>query len=203
MRISQAERGRVEPVLSMDIERLLIWTYQDQQADWIVGRGGLYIATGGYDSTIAVASRAALGCRIQGGGYARLTIHVDAETVHDQVKALPAALIGMVIRHAKAGTRPDWMPDAQPRPIPIFRKKDRPQMVYWDVAKKKPAYCLLAYDPEPKHIAFMRDVWLAWWDALDRLAADLDGMLERKVLRPPFRREPWLVGKSIDREVKL
>ncbi len=201
--MGEAMSGKREAGLAMDIERLLIWVYQDQQADWIVGRGGLYIATGGYDSTIAVASRAALGCRIQGGGYARLTIHPDAETVHDHVKDLPSALIGMVIRHAKGGTRPDWMPDAQPRPIPIFRKKDRPQMVYWDVKKNKPAYCVLAYDPEPKHIAFMRGVWLAWWDALDRLAADLDGRLERKVLRPPFDREPWMVRNGVDKGVKL
>jgi len=136
----------------------------------------------------AAASRA--------GGYARLTIHPDAETVHDHVKDLPSALIGMVIRHAKGGTRPDWMPGVQPTPEPVPGRKGKPKIEYFDAAKTKPAYCLVRYNPEIKHIEYKRGLWLAWWDALDLLAESLDGALtERKVLGLPFPREPWLVQK--------
>lgn len=203
---------KLEPVMSMDVEKLLIWTYQDQAADAIVGRyaGTAAPMIGGGSNAAMIANHISLGCRVDvSRGGARWAAGVacdidpDAEAVHEYVRCLPPALIGLVISHAKGGTRPDWMPGAQPRPVAVYRKKDRPQMVYWDTKKNRPAYCILAYDPEPAHIAFMREVWMTWWDALASIADDLDGRLKRKVLRPQFPREPWLVRNPVDKGVKL
>ena len=110
----------------MDIEQLLIWTYQDQAADAIAGRGGSWRLDQGRDTIVMVGERMALGCAISGGGYRNLALHPDAEKVHDAVKTL-------------------------------------------------------------------RKLWMAWWDALEQLREDLDGMVRRKILPFSVSREPWLV----------
>jgi len=189
---------------SIDIERLLVWTYQDQAADAVARRGGMYILAGHRDSVAAVAARGALGCRIQGGGpfgYSANDLHPDAETVHDTVKGLPADRIGLVISHAKGGTRPDWMPDARPKAVPVLRGNGKPRVEYGP--DKRPSYCPVRFEPDPGHVAFLRGVWRTWWDALAVLAGKLDGELGRKVLGPPFPREPWMVENSIDAAEKV
>lgn len=189
-------------VEAMTVERLLIWTYQDQQADWIVGKGGAYMRVVGIDSARRAGDRMALGCEIQGGGYARLTVHPDAEAIHDAVKTLGgrlrathgrdgSAAVGLVIRCAKAGRRPGPLIMAQPRPLRVARANGKPELVYWDAERRRPAYCTLRYDPMPEHVAFDRAVYGLWWDALDALAAHPPELEAHKMLPLGEPREPW------------
>ncbi|WP_316979976.1 hypothetical protein [Shumkonia mesophila] len=202
MGVSQAERDRVEPVLAMDIERLLIWTYQDQAADAIIGRAAGTAApmTRGISNASMIANHIALGCRVdvsRGGAVwaagVACDLHPDAEATHEAVTALPSILVGMVIRHAKGGTRPDWCEGVMRRPVAIKGGNGKPVVIYKDRARNYPDYCPLTYLPHADWIRDVRKIWLAWWDALDDIAGRLDGTLERKVLRLPFQREPWLV----------
>lgn len=187
-------RGDMVAVMArqaMTVERLLIWTYQDQQADFIVGRGGAYMRVVGIDSARRAGDRMALGCEVQGGGYARLTVHPDAEAIHDAVKRLPGPMTGMVIKHAKAGTRPDWMPGATPRVMPIRRENGK-VLVERD-HNRNASWCPFRVDPLPQHIAFRRGVYAAWWDALARLVETVPPLDDHKMLPLGEPREPWIL----------
>ncbi|MBE0530250.1 MAG: hypothetical protein IH626_05440 [Rhodospirillales bacterium] len=194
--------GSGKAVKAMTVERLLIWTYQDQATDTIVGRGGAYMRVVGIDSARRAGDRMALGCEVMGGGYARLTVHPDAEAIHDAVKTLGGRLrarhgknastaVGLVIRCAKAGTRPGTLRLIQTRPLKIERANGKPEMVYYDVARSRPAYCLLHYDPLPEHVALDRAMYRLWWDALDDLAAYPPSLYDHIMLPLGEPREPW------------
>lgn len=188
-------RRRTLSETAIDIEKLLVWTYQNEVADVLARRGGSYVPTKHRDSVAAVAARATLGCRVQNGGpfgYTPYDLHPDAEMVHEAVKGLSVEQSGLVIELAKSGTRPDWVRDARPRTVPILRANGKPKMEYVDPGTwNRPAYCLVRFDPDPSHVTFQRSIWVKWWDTLALLAEKLDGELERKVLGPPFPREPW------------
>jgi len=191
--------------VAMDIEQLLIWTYQDQAADAVVGRaaGTSIPMIGGTSNSAMIASHMALGCRVDvPGGGARWAagiacdIHPDAEALHDAVKELPSQWIGMVIRHAKAGTRPDWLPGAVPKVVQWRYDRDHKKRRFEFDGKRHKFYCYFHYDPMPEYIAYMRRVYVEWWQALWVLYAHhARGELplaKHKILRPVAPRRPWL-----------
>lgn len=182
--------------IAMTIERLLIWAYQDQQVDAIVGRGGHYGRIVGIDSARRAGDRLALGCEVAGGGYARLLVHPDAEALHDAVRRLrPPARIGLVIRHAMAGTRPDWMAGAVPTVKPLRRANGK--IVVERDEHRHACWCPFVVDPLPQHIAFRRAVYAEWWDALEAVRGLVDGGLsERQALPLGEPREPWRTDGS-------
>lgn len=182
---------------AIDIQDLLRWTYQNQAADEVSrkGKAGLYPA--GYRSNLlAIERNGLLGTKIdcadsaaQGGA----DMHPDAEAVHDAVRTLKPLWIGLVIDCAKTGGEPDWMPGIAPKPEAILRDNGKPLMEYNDPGTcRQPAYCLLRYDPEPEHLAFLRSVYVAWWDAMATLVTMLQGLESYAVSGPNLPREPWL-----------
>lgn len=185
----------------LDIQALLIWTYQDQAAEQVtqavVGR----LTPAWYGNNIgAVIRHGALGVRVDCATsvVTASDLHPDAEAVHDAVRALRDPLqIGLVISHAKGGTEPDWMPEAsQPRLVPILRG-GKPKVEYWDREHRKPAYCVLTVDPDPECVTFARQTYTAWWDALAVLAARLqdDGLTSHDVTGPAAPERPWDTGR--------
>lgn len=188
----------MDALSTVTIERLLVWCYQDQQADTMANRG-IWMPAGGKDSSVAVMDRLSVGCAVDCSGsvmYDAGHLHPDADLAHAVVRTLPGRQIGLVIMHAKGGTRPDWMPGAQPRPIMVKRHNGKPVMVYADKERRNPAWCLLDYDPTPAHLAFMRGVWTVWWDALAILVTRLEGRLTRPVTMIKDQREPWLYERA-------
>lgn len=184
-------------VAEVDIERLLIWTYQNQVADQVTRRVMRGLAPQGYASTMgAVVRQGLLGCRIDGGlGVVTCAddLHPDAEAVHDAVLSLPSLACGLVIMHAKAGTRPDWMEGVVQRLRPVRMPSGKPLVEYWDRERRKPAYCHIELYPSDESIRFARGVYLEWWDALDHLSFVVEGRLtERRAVGPECPREPWV-----------
>lgn len=182
---------------AIDIQDLLVWTYQDQAADVVsrTGAAGLYPA-GCRSNLLAIRRNGRLGTRIDCAGSAArggADMHPDAEAVHDAVRTLKPPWIGLVIDCAKTGSVPDWMPGAVPKPVPVPRGDGKPRMEYHDPGtRRKPAYCLLRYDPEPEHLAFVRRVYVEWWDAMAALVAKLPDLEDHAVSGPSVPREPWL-----------
>ncbi len=171
-------RGAVPP----DIERLLIWTYRDQQAHregYGIGQERQWLAGGSSDWTRE---------RVDGGGFRTFSLADEAETVHAAVAALGPTSRALVIRHAKTATRPDWRPGARERLGPITDggrivvtteyDKNRNRLVQW---------CPLRVIDAADVVAELRQCWLVWWSALDHLAAAL------AVPMIPDRREPWRI----------
>ncbi len=199
----------LKPVEAWDIEKLLIWTYQNQAADAVLNRQGSGLPSAApAGSAAAMVRYAELGCRVDGTGAGAAfmaavgtDMHPDAEVVHEAVKMLGSALaIGLVISYAKAGSRPDCMADAVVRALPVYRGNGKPTIEY---ENNRASYCLVIYDPDPAHLEFVRATWVAWWDALALLVKRLDGQIGRKVLMPPFPRQPWLVKKGLDAAKKV
>lgn len=195
--------GEVTVRQVMDIERLVVWTYQQQAADRVVARqGGRYYPSSGGDSAAAVARRMSIGVAVDCAGSAAYDaghLHPDADLVHAHVVGFPSLVAGMIIRHGRAGTRPDWEEEGvQLRPI--LRGNGKPKIVYHDTAGRQPAYCPVVADPCHEHVDFVRRQYVAWWDGLKELAAGLDGLLSDHVVTPPATpRCPW----ALDRRGKV
>jgi hypothetical protein len=183
-----------DPRKVVGVEALLHWTYQAQAADAVTRRVVAGLGPVGYRSgLVAVERNGLLGVRIDCAGAGNVVsgeLHPDAERVHDAVCSLGAEQIGLVISHAKGGTRPDWMPGARPRPLPVLRGNGKPIIEYDN--NRRPWRCPLRWDPDPDHVEFMRGVWTLWWDAMDTLAERLEGLVEHKVLGLELSRIPWL-----------
>lgn len=112
---------------------LLVWTYRDQKAHVVTGRG-LYDLEAAADGEViqgvsgdgcAVIERIGLvGGRIDGGPHAALNtrLHPDAEAVHDAVLSLAPLLVPLVIQYSCADEQPERS-DVQPHPFPTRREK--------------------------------------------------------------------------------
>lgn len=158
-----------------DIEGLLWWAYQDQAVDRAL-RGPVSLERpAGYRSAWgAVGWREQLGCAIDCAGSAAMApAQVDpvAEWVHERVLAR-GLVAGLVIGHAKAGTRPE-LAEGPVRLVAALAPGGKPRVVYQDEAnQRRPLWCVLQPDPLPEHTAFCRERWRAWWEALDTLAVE-------------------------------
>lgn len=184
----------------VDVEEILRWTYQDQAADAVTKRvvAGLYPA-GCKSNLMGIERNGLLGTKIDCGGLVPVAsndLHPDAEAVHDAVCALGVPLwTGLLITYAKEGGRPDWMEGEEPRPIAVRRANGKPLVEYHDpMTCRKPAFCLLRYDPEPDHLAFVREVYVTWWQGLAALAGRLGDLDSHAVTGPAVPREPWREG---------
>ncbi|MFQ6552941.1 hypothetical protein AAD018_011445 [Aestuariibius insulae] len=127
----------------------------------------------------------------------RSSAHDDAEVIAAVLSALPQAVGGkrMAIRIAelaRAGRRPDWMPDAQPRLEPlalngrgtaktevceILRVKRRVRTGArgdrWFNRKVEVRWCPCRWMPDLAQISAARSAYVRWWIALDRVRANL------------------------------
>ena len=196
-----AARQRV----SVDIENLLIWAYQKQRVHALDGGGvglhelerlasGIEWAGSSADGIATIERIAALGCRVDGGGYSHGEVHPDAEIVHAAVVKLGDDLdTGLVIMCAVAARRPEWFEgkraelvvdvDAKGRPIPL---RDRHDNII-------PGKFRQRWTVRPEVIEGARLLYSRWWDALDVLAKSLPGALREHVATGPAApSRPWL-----------
>ena len=183
----------------IDIEALLHWTYQKQVADKVSAKIVHGIFPQGYVSnSVRLANFARLGVRVDNPVQlfaASAEIHPDAEAVHERIVKMPALEVGLLITHAKAGDRPDWMPGAKPRCVAVLRSNGRPKMEY-DPKGKRPIFCPVIYDPDPSVIAFQRRMYSVWRCALRSLASSLDDLSSYQVEGPAAPVAPWAVDTA-------
>lgn len=203
----------------IDVEQLVIWTYQRQKADIVVDRGvglhdlerqaaGITVihnTTDGSGSGIAV-----LGCRVDCGGTPSGDLHPDAEAVHDAVRRAPSRLWrSLLIEMGRTGRRPDWMPGARIERRVVLNSRGRPKMIYDDSRhpigpKIEPMVVVDRQDDRgrwstipvgsPENLTMMRRMWAEWRAALVWLADDLaaGGMLEsHDPQHPAVPMMPW------------
>lgn len=191
-----------DPRIEIDVVDLLRWAYQTQRVDEVVRRSAPAGVGAGYRSNAARAFETGClgvitdGGRMGWGADGADYLPEDAERVHDAVRSLrPGRMVGIVIEYAKQGVAPDWMEGVVPMPVAILRANGRPEMEYHDAAKTRPAYCCLRYEPvDPDHLAFVRRLYVEWWDAVSALVPMLRG-LERYSVKPPaMLRNPWMGG---------
>lgn len=200
-----ANRVRVRRVAAgaaeTDVERLLIWAYQKQRVH-MAGRGegeGIASLFMGAGNGAAMDAYLSLGCcidtpdagtRLAAGSTTNYADPV-AEAVHACVLGVRDR--GLVIQHAQAASRPDWMPGVVIRCVPVLNKRGKPTMEYANVEKSRPLYCYYTWTPcRPEHLALARGLWVAWWDAVETVRIVLGRQLRRSLTGPREAREPWV-----------
>jgi hypothetical protein len=184
------------PRKRVDIEELVRWTYQDQRADEVTRRAErMVFPSEGRSNLVSLEQTALLGIRIDCAGSianSNNEINPDAETVHDTVRKLSPIQIGLIIQHAKAGDRPEWFEGEEPRPVALLYR-GRPVMEYADPKTcRKPLYCFVDYEPDIDHVAFVREMYAAWWAALADLALLINDMTSYEIVGPNAPEKPWL-----------
>jgi len=169
----------------VDVEELLRWTYQVQRAH-VTDRGGV-ARTGWGPSMLGQAiERAQLGVAIDGGGYAPPVTHPDADQVHWLVQRLcDRTERGLVIEHAAAGGRPDDGTGIQLRAVQDYVEYDR---------SRNAVVCWIRWSGTEAERDFARAVYATWWDAVDRIGADIRRKLrlrDHRVTGFAAPMEPW------------
>lgn len=203
----------------IDIEDLLGWTYRAQLADVVIERGyglhpierevdGIPVFRASADSIVACMRSGALGTSAIGGAASvKADLHADAKRVHKTVMMMGGDDAMLIIRHAKAGARPDWLPDARHRFEPKWkgnRKFDeatgRPVKGSYDVVtlwdsswNKQASYCPIMETDGPDHVGAKREVYRRWHRALVTLAGHFDEapLKDHIVDGPAAGAKPW------------
>jgi len=200
---------------------LLVWTYQRQKADVMSGKG---LWSPELDSAAERATKqrwsgcgcaqlaavAALGVRIEGGGWQRPAVHADADLVHDLVVELSRgdwAGAMLLRRYGRQGGAPEWTEGRQEFE-PVRDARDRiVQDSYDEVALVKDAvgreravpvrYCPVRLYRSDAWIEMTRAEYRLWFGALKRLAAALEkppggrALVRWRVTGLGASAEPW------------
>ncbi len=157
-------------------ETLVQWVYAQQLADRVARWGGGHaMPSGARVMSGIVEDRARLGCRVDGGGHDPGTeLHPDADAVHrwmlDRCENIE---LGLVIQHARHGTRPETYTRRPPRWHPQYDERGRIVVVYADKAKRRPIYCPVYRSPDPDSVDVARATYAAWHAILADLVAEL------------------------------
>ena len=183
-----------------DIEQILIWTYHDQLAHILIGRGvGLYEAERRIDDIewrrisgdgVAACLRdALLGVEIDRSPYQGVVaIAQDAVVVHMVVMSLLPSVRDMIIENGRMGTRPDWRPGARFRyepkwkTVPRWTEEGLPRPKSFVIERKyyknsnqvRTSWCPIRAIDDPDIIDQARNRYSAWHAGLLALAEFFD-----------------------------
>lgn len=192
------------------MDRLLVWTYRDQRADVVIGRGvglhGLEAAADGVTiqassacGCAAVARIAELGVRVDSLGRDRGDLHPDAELVHRAVIKLGGKVAGLpvahlVIRCASRGEVPDAMVGERPQARPYLHAVNGSVRVDGKDANGRYGWCPISWSPSWSEIVAARDEYGVWLSAVRALAFALASeprLMRWHPLPPEAPAEPW------------
>lgn len=196
--IQTIQKGSGKTLRSLDIEALLHWTYQRQKADQVIDRGqglhrleaeadGIEIHGRSADGCARIAEIIALGAKIDGLGMPAGELHPDAEAVHEAILlrkkgALTPLQRGLILAHARSGTRPDWLEGERQRYEPVRRVDGTIKVVYnQGPGKHIASHCEIRLAVAQEEIDLARRVygewhaglaWLRWYLGHHRLLKD-------------------------------
>ena len=176
---------------TMSIEQALNWAFGQERAqvEFDELSEAAHGNRRGVDGIAVMIERGHLGCKIDGGG--RSDPAWDAEVIASSVANLPISYGGkgmaaQIASLSRAGMRPDWMPDARPRCVPVdwrlnqYGAYARTEVIGEVVTvhrgrkiKRQILVCPVRYTPTSQQIAAARRNYLDWWGALLWLGAEL------------------------------
>lgn len=196
----------------MSIKAALEWAFGTEHAQLDFDDMAPQGARPGMSTIWLMMQRGALGCQIDGGGRSRPAS--DAETIAAALAGLPAVHGGKpmaadMAAWARAGSTPDWMPDATPRCVPVaWHNTKHGYFAQTEVVRvetllyrgRKTTHdvlaCPVTFAPSAQQIGMARRRYLDWYGALLHLRHDLRGDLLTAIrltdAMPPLN--PWLAA---------
>lgn len=193
----------------IDIEDLLIWTYQTQRADRVIRADEEAMPSGPSDRLSASALRelalAGVALSAAQGVYVPRSLHPDAEVVHEAVGMLPSKMRYMIVVSARTGERPDWT--AGPvRMEPHWRELGSGELkpvVLYD-RNRRPIMCPVEPRPTADEYRMARENWSCWHAGLVRLVGLLaewpDCLRDFQPTGPAAPACPWLRPALVGQE---
>lgn len=154
-----------------------------------------------------------VGCKPDGGG--RSDPHPDADIVASALAALPASRGGRdmgitIAEMARAGQRPDWMPSAKTKCVPVGLHKGRHgtyaksercgQIEVVSRGRKRVVevrWCPVRFINTQDRIEAARREYVRWWCALEELRNSFQlygGLTAWRVTDAMPPRSPWIKG---------
>ena len=195
----------------VSIWELLVWAFQVERVsidfDELASTAG---ERPGVSLEWMMIQRAAVGCKIDGGG--RSEPHPDADLVASAVSCLPEGCGGRrmavwLAEMARAGRWPDWGEGMVSRCEPVAWRQCKhgryAERELWTGQGRWPAHhlgqgdgycCRVVFTGSAREQAALRRDWLLWWGALlelqttFRLRCDLTGFAVTDEMPP---RAPW------------
>ena len=185
--------GVLRPRERISADRLATWTYRDQKADVMTGKGlhGLEAgadgdAGGAFSSApsccATVEMNGLLGTVIRSTAYQqRPALHPDAEAIHDVVVGMHWPQARLIMHHGRMGAEPDWGAeqhlDGILRGGGIYetRVAETVEVRYGNRTTRRVEveYCPLVSYPPDEGIAAMRELYRMWHAGLTELARRL------------------------------
>lgn len=180
----------------VDIEALVDWAYRVQCVDRVVGAVNRRGPSGMRSGTNVMVTVAVLGTKIDRSpaflADMGATAQDDAFVIHDAVMRLPSEAFGLVVAHAKGGSRPPWHGLDAEVLVADTDKRGRVRVMLG--TDRRPVACCLRHRVDPALVEFSRAQYVVWWEALSALAEELRGQLvDSDPLPPAAAREPWLL----------
>lgn len=192
---------------------LVCWAFQRELASLDFDEVGSELGARAYGMEYVMMRQAALGCRVDGGGWS--DPHSDADVIASALGVLPEGAGGrgaalLVAETARVGVVPDWVPHPVPRCEPVEWKNSKhgrfAGRVYWTGPGRWPATwlgrdhgyaCPVVFADTPVQVAGRRRAYLRWWGALRELRDHLRigvplTCFDVTLDMPPM--EPWEIG---------
>jgi hypothetical protein len=170
----------------VDVEWLIEWTYRLQLADKMSLASDVrtYWPSVSACGVAAVQRVGHLGVTVDSFGPAfggSVAVHVDASLVHDVVTAMGGAACGLVIKHGRTGTRPDFLGDGPSRFVPAAGAPlHSPIVENYDKRRNRIApYCPVIWHDAAESIVEARRRYGIWHAALAGIAEDLVRHVDR------------------------
>lgn len=185
------------------VEDILEWVYRQQAVDVVLSRNDNrdrnWLAGAGIssDGCAIVERQSILGTRIDGGGYALVDIHPDAESVHIQIGvmlragALSHTQVGLLLQCGKTGGVPDWGENEYPIAEAVPGSNGRPTVS----GPKDNRYCPIKWEPSLSYLDDLRRIYSKWHMGLVKLSESfsLKSLKDYQVLPPAVHSSPWAV----------
>lgn len=179
-----------------DIEWLLHWAFSTQFVEQAAGdlkQLGPSSGPGGFESLALLGVR--VDCSSSAEKMLGVCCHDDAAMIYDTVMRIdsPEAK-GLLILHARANTRPDWIPAGVGKLVPVLDRNGKPRRMYRNPEKSRGDLGPMMewQGNSVDMVEYHRAMWSAWHEGMCVLVDAVNADMTSFIATPPkAQAAPW------------
>ncbi len=181
-----------------DIEWLLNWAFENQRVETAIKMAIPKlpnISGGGFKQLMELGVRVDSSSAGERWGSARC--HDDAVIIYDLVCRLPKEAMGILVIHARAGTRPDWCEAGIGCEEAVLDGRGRTKKIWRDPINRTGLIGVQTkwVGHRPEVVEFQRAQYLVWREALKVLVIPVNKELTNfQSTMPRCAKQPWEIG---------